>query len=577
MENYEEWDVSIPSLPARSRLYHLEPIGIGTPYVESLTSYIARLAEAHCVTPKNLITKEILPSHSQNGPVLNYYYRMNKFWIENSLSLNGVGQIAKQWVEMLEPFTSCDKLHLLTMLTWSEVIGVNKLLRRSKAWCPACYEEWKEVGRAIYEPLQWALVSVDICATHKQSLVTLCPVCREALPFLNQITRPGYCSHCGAWLGHAKGLQITEIVSENADEIKWQYWVVEVVGELLSHVGLISPPSKEQIALVMSGYVTQFSKGNISALARFVNITIQQLWAYVRGTDVPYFDSLLRMCYKLSTTPLEFLTVRTISSRSVPRFVEDDLPTIHSSKRKLVSVDDIQRMQQALEAVIAEKEHLPSLTNVAKRMGYNIATVRKYCLDLSRKIVERHRRLRTEDDYHHMKQVLENALISDELLPLSTLAQQLDCDSSVLRKRYPELCGAIVTRYQERFDYEQIQKRLQEVLASDEATPSVEELARQMGYKRHILQDGFPDLCNQVSECRLAARRRQHDERMAIICEELRNAAVLLHNQGTYPSARQISNQLSDPHAIRTKEGHEAWRKVLEELGYPVDHLKRYI
>jgi len=54
LERYEEWDVSIPPLPSRSRLYRLEPIGIGTPYVESLTGYIARLAETHCITPKSL-------------------------------------------------------------------------------------------------------------------------------------------------------------------------------------------------------------------------------------------------------------------------------------------------------------------------------------------------------------------------------------------------------------------------------------------------------------------------------------------------------------------------------------------
>lgn len=37
-------------------LYNLEPIGIGTPYVEGLTSYIVRLADAHCVTTGTLNT-----------------------------------------------------------------------------------------------------------------------------------------------------------------------------------------------------------------------------------------------------------------------------------------------------------------------------------------------------------------------------------------------------------------------------------------------------------------------------------------------------------------------------------------
>lgn len=63
---------------------------------------------------------------------------------------------------------------------------------------------------------------------------------------------------------------------------------------------------------------------------------------------------------------------------------------------------------------------------------------------------------------------------------------------------------------------------------------------------------------------------------MAGISEEIRRAAFLLHEQGIYPSARKVFTLLNDPHILRTKEGHEAWRKALEELGYPTDKFKRY-
>ena len=65
MERYEEWDMNIPPIPPRSRLYRLEPIGIATPYVESLTSYITRLAEEHCLTLKALVMGEIFPSQGK--------------------------------------------------------------------------------------------------------------------------------------------------------------------------------------------------------------------------------------------------------------------------------------------------------------------------------------------------------------------------------------------------------------------------------------------------------------------------------------------------------------------------------
>ena len=49
-----------PTLPPRSRLYSLRPLGIGTPEVESLTGYIARLAKAHYVSAGTLLGKELV-------------------------------------------------------------------------------------------------------------------------------------------------------------------------------------------------------------------------------------------------------------------------------------------------------------------------------------------------------------------------------------------------------------------------------------------------------------------------------------------------------------------------------------
>ena len=50
-----------PPFPPRTRLYHLAPIGVGTPAVESLTGYLMRLAEAHCVSTGALVSAELLP------------------------------------------------------------------------------------------------------------------------------------------------------------------------------------------------------------------------------------------------------------------------------------------------------------------------------------------------------------------------------------------------------------------------------------------------------------------------------------------------------------------------------------
>src|ERR1043165_5965394 len=66
LDELDLWDIPHVRVPERSRLHHLAPMGIGTPFVECLTSYLSRLAQAHHVLPKELIRQE-LQQHLPNG------------------------------------------------------------------------------------------------------------------------------------------------------------------------------------------------------------------------------------------------------------------------------------------------------------------------------------------------------------------------------------------------------------------------------------------------------------------------------------------------------------------------------
>src|SRR6516225_708419 len=52
---YGAWEMCQVEIPNRTRLFSLKPSGIGTPEVESLSGYIARLAQAHVVSVGNLL------------------------------------------------------------------------------------------------------------------------------------------------------------------------------------------------------------------------------------------------------------------------------------------------------------------------------------------------------------------------------------------------------------------------------------------------------------------------------------------------------------------------------------------
>src|SRR5579872_69921 len=188
--NFDSWDLVPVSIPARSRLHSIEPIGIGTPFVESLTGYMIRLAASHAVRVSDLIEHELRTSipyfHAPAG-------------IPNAI--NGVNESARNWVSALERFTLRDNLQLLTLLPFASLLATPFLIRQERAWCPRCYESQTAQGQDVYEQLVWCLQSVEVCPLHKTPLETSCPACHRRLRPLCAVSRPGFCSRCHQWLG----------------------------------------------------------------------------------------------------------------------------------------------------------------------------------------------------------------------------------------------------------------------------------------------------------------------------------------------------------------------------------------
>jgi len=567
MEHNEEWDVTIPPLPSRSRLYRLEPIGIGTPYVESLTGYIARLAAEHCVAPKYLAMKVILPAQGYSATTPKFYFRLNKLW-RDAYTLNGFSSIVRHWVETLCTLTSCDDLHFLTMLTWREVIAADRLIRPCRVWCSSCYEEWRQAHRVIYEPLLWMLKGVDVCPRHLQPLAVQCPGCLETLLPLSQWTRPGYCHLCACWLGSSSAMKLP---MNHADDFEKRLWRAKVVGDLIAATpDLAVPPQKEQIATMIGLCLDKYSRGDLGALARLVKLTKQAIWKYHRGGELPYFDTLLNMCSILSIPPLEFLTANSLPSSGGPHFMIDDVEAMPKTKGRL-SADELQYVRQVLLSLLAEEaDPSPTVAEVARRLGCNADTLRRNFPDLCRAITSKTvRKYIDAEALNGMRLALEKALASDERLPLDVVAQQLGYSSQTVRKYFPEHCHAMVKRYRERNNYEQVRLRLEEVLASNEETPSVKELARLMGVSYH-----FPELCKQITARHAAVLRRRHEEWLANHCSRIRQTVLVLHQQGIYPSRWRVGQLLKDMaviHLLRLPQGHKAWKASLEELGYSVE------
>src|SRR5215472_8820879 len=117
LTRFEVWAPTRETPPPRSRLYSLEPIGIGTPEVESLSSYLNRLAQAHCVTVTTLIAHELLP-HISTPARVRQAAPLSRGGLRGlgqplAQRIYGLGRTAATWVNGLEMVTGRRDLRFL--------------------------------------------------------------------------------------------------------------------------------------------------------------------------------------------------------------------------------------------------------------------------------------------------------------------------------------------------------------------------------------------------------------------------------------------------------------------------------
>lgn len=296
----------------RSTYHHLEPIGIGTPVVESLTSYISRLAAAHCVSLATLyefaivpaLNKPYLAAPSHLGPACTLVGSFRN-QIKN---INGVGKIAQEWSELLEGMTLWPNLKPLTFLSWSGALTYVDLLKPKQAWCPACYNEMLSSNRIVYQPLIWSVYLVEACVRHRMRLVDQCPKCSRQFFALARRIKNGFCPRCYSWLGKATDELASKTVLTDS-ELEWQAFIYDNVGELIgTDNNKKGAASKSNIAEWLHIRADEVFNGKVDLLAEALgnsNFTVRS-WFYDGVT--PKLSNLLRICYCLNIRLVNLLT-----------------------------------------------------------------------------------------------------------------------------------------------------------------------------------------------------------------------------------------------------------------------------
>ena len=364
---YALWDEPTPSTLPRSRLYSLEPVGIGTGFVESLTGYLSRLAEAHQVHLSMLVAGVCAPEVGYASFNIPGNCGLSTVW-NSARAMNGLQKVARDWVRVLERLTGRQDLRFLTWLPWAEVLDHRHLIRATRAWCPACHAEWRNRGSVVYEPLLWAVASVRCCPLHGTPLADRCysPECGEkGHQWLGARARPGYCVRCRRWLGDATGA-----ARGRDDVLEKDLWRAHAVGELLAVAPGAEPLTQHRIRSALNGLVRTLAKGNVSTFAGMLSHHPETVRQWCQGGTLQ-LDSLLELASRLGLSPRQFVvgdvsgaTLRCASSEDGGNSRALDRPQVGRVKF------NAERIRDALKAILAGAEDPPpALREVARRLG----------------------------------------------------------------------------------------------------------------------------------------------------------------------------------------------------------------
>lgn len=545
---YDLWNLTTPTLPPRSRLFSLPPIGTGTSQVESLTSYIMRLAESHTVSVRTLITREIFP-HLPNGPKDTTFEKLH--------SLNGMGSCFEQWVKALGKLTARNDLRALTLLRWQNTFYSGGVLRRHRTWCPLCFQKWRDCALPIYECLLWGLTPVTVCPIHEVSLEEQCPHCKQPMLPLSAHARPGFCAQCNRWVGGHS----TSGLNPPTDD---QLWLAKTLGNLLAFGGTTNSESGPRYALHnLQRILLELADGNQRLLGRVARISAGTPIGWLRRDSLPSLPSLIRICQTLRL-PITRLVSEEITEHDpdwvmakqiivakqvafaactkalkhvkreypITRVVTPSKPL--SPEERVSSKAEI---KSCLQANLKHDEPL-SIAEVFRKLGYySPSRGRAWFPELCAAT-----KTKREQRVEVYQQELRAALTEEPPPTVGQVALRLGIRVTQLRLRRScrELCKALSSRYPDRrhFQRNNIEAALSNALS--EPPVPLAALAARLQKNPDALRFAFPDLCRRL-RARYVAHRSSERRQLRHLYEcEVSQAVAEITDAGEYPSQQRV-------------------------------------
>lgn len=407
--------------PERSICYPLEPICKSSIDVESLTSYIQRISEAHTISVSSLVKNLIFPTIYEGNI---HGYNDNKLYkaFYKSYSINGFNQQALYFLHALRKLTGRKDLEDLTWLKIASLLAQGDI-KVSRHWCPVCIYEQKNQN-IVYEKLVWSLNSVTICLKHNCYLESICPFCKKENKQLDLYSVNGYCSKCRNWLGS------NHVINNNTCEENtvWQKWVYENTEELMKSE-MHEFINRDFIINTVSDLLTKnFKRTNnsLSNLAKNMGYNRAVIVQWKSKSKKISFESLLILsfCVNISIEKILFKGDQIRINRNQIRSFKKGLV-----KKKSFIRLSIEEKRIALYKYINSNQYPPlKLSEFSKQIGYKSnESLRAFFPDECRLISARYKEYKSKE---------KNEQVTEVKQKISECASAAFEEGKVLNKNY---------------------------------------------------------------------------------------------------------------------------------------------
>jgi TniQ len=388
-------------IPARSRLYRLEPQAMGSLWQESFTSYLNRLGWMHHISPRAMVRQEIIPHLNKAQEVPHQW--LGALSREYATSINGTGALAQEWSHVLEQLTRRSDLHLLTFHGWIGNLTSPGHLRAYPAWCPLCYAEWREKNLGIYQPLYWFVKVITGCPTHHIPLESSCPHCQKTQSVIALQTQPGHCTQCNRWLGTSPGETGPQPMQE--EPTHWQQWVLLALEELHTASLTSSLPQWETFFTHLArGFAPVIDVIGWKKIEVFTGVKLEVFKEWFDQKRIPSLETILKLCYVCEITPFQVMQGETSSLIGTFQRGVTSRPPLHRRVRPKI---DQERCLQLIHAVLNGQEEPLGLRQLGERLGCSVRILLYYFREECALITQQAREYRKQQIEQRMLETRE--------------------------------------------------------------------------------------------------------------------------------------------------------------------------